>query len=166
MKLIFTLVTFFICFAASAQTKDSLPPPYKRFPTPPPFSLLLSDSTTKFTKAQLQKKKPLLLMLFSPDCSHCQHTAEELLQHKNELKGIQVVMATLHPLWQMNAFVEKYHLRSLPGVTVGKDVQYLLPAFYSVKNLPYMAFYDKKGNLISTFEGGLPVKKALALLKQ
>ena len=105
-------------------------------------------------------------MLFSPECSHCQHTAEELVQHKNELKDVQVVMATLHPLWQMNAFVEKYKLRGLPGVVVGKDVAYLLPSFYGIKNLPYMAFYDKKGALISTFEGGMPVKKAIALLKQ
>jgi thioredoxin-related protein len=146
--------------------RDSIQPPYKRFPTLPPLQLLLGDSTTLYTKADLSKKKPVLVMLFSPDCSHCQHSAEEMVQQKDDLKDIQIVMATLQSIAQMNAFAETYGLKALPNVVLGKDVNYILPAFYGVHNLPYMAFYKKNGALIRTVDGALPIPKVIALFKE
>lgn len=163
MKNLFVVILLqFIVTSAFCQV-DSLQPPFKRFPTLPPIQLLLSDSTTKYTKADIPKKKPVLLMLFSPDCSHCQHTAEELVKFKNETKDFHIVMATLSPLWQMNDFAEKYNLSELENVTVGKDIYFFMPSFYSIKNLPFMAFYNKKGNLMSVFEGAMSIEKVIKL---
>ncbi len=145
---------------------DSTTPPYKKFPTLPPIQLLLGDSTTKFTKENLPQKKPVLIMLFSPECSHCQHEAEELTAYKEEMKNIQVVMITFHPLWQMNEFVEKYKLKELNNVVVGKDLYLVLPSFYSIHNLPFHALYDKKGNLISVFEGSMEISKMLQTFRE
>ena len=156
MKQLLLILFTFLSMAGYAQT-DTITPPYKRFPTLPPINLLLGDSTSKYSKADLPKKTPVLLMLFSPECSHCQHTAEELVKNKEELKNIHIIMATLHPLYQMNEFVEKYHLKDAKNVVVGRDFQFFMPSFYSVKSLPYMAFYDKNGNLIRGMEGSLPV---------
>ena len=72
-----TVITFFVFLQVSilglAQQTD---PPYKRFPTPPPLKLLLTDSSTIFTDKQLKKDTPLFLILFSPDCEHCQTETE------------------------------------------------------------------------------------------
>jgi thioredoxin-related protein len=155
----------FAAFALRAQT-DTIQPPYKRFPHLPAFKLLLGDSATFYTKDALPKNKPVLVMLFSPECSHCQHTAEEIVQHKEALKNIQIIMATLHPISQMNAFVETYGLKDLSNVIVGKDVYFILPPFYSIQNLPYMAFYKKNGALIRTVDGALPMEKVLELFKR
>ena len=138
---------------------DSTQAPYLRFPHLPPFQLLLGDSTTLYTKDALPKGRPVLLMLFSPECSHCQHAAEEIVQHKESLKNIQIVMATLHTITQMNEFATKYGLKAMPNVVLGKDVYFILPPFYSIHNLPYMAFYKKNGDLIRTVEGALPMDK-------
>ncbi len=105
-------------------------------------------------------------MLFSPECSHCQHTAEELQQHKEELKDVEIVMATMHSVTQMNQFIQAYKLNELSNVVVGKDIYYILAPFYNIRNLPFMAFYDKKGKLISVFEGSLPLQKVVAIFKQ
>jgi len=164
-KRFFLLITLFFATAAFAQT-DSIQPPYKRFPHLPPFQLLLGDSTTLYTKETLPKNKPVLLMLFSPECSHCQHTAEEIVQKKEALKGIQIVMATLHTITQMNDFAETYGLKAIPNVVLGKDVHFILPPFFSIRNLPYMAFYKKNGELIQTFEGSLPMDKVIELFKK
>ncbi len=160
-KLFFFLCLFCTTILTEAQVADTAQLPYKRFPTLPPLQLLLGDSTTKYTKNDLPRKKPVLLMLFSPDCSHCQHTAEELLQYKDRLKDLHIVMSTLHPLYQMNAFVEKYRLKELPNLVVGRDMYYLLPSFYGIKSLPYLAFYNKKGGLIMGFEGSMSMDKIL-----
>lgn len=141
-------------------------PPYKRFPSLPPMQLLLGDSVRKFTKQDLPKKKAVLVMLFSPDCSHCQHTAEELPKFAKALKDVQVVMATVHSITQMNEFVRKYGLDKLPNVVVGKDLYFLLPPFYAVKNFPFLAFYNRKGALISVFEGSMPLEKVADVFSQ
>jgi thioredoxin-related protein len=165
MKFWIVLLISFYSSVAIGQV-DTLQAPYKRFPTLPPIQLLLGDSTSKFTKDALPKDKPVMVMLFSPDCSHCQHTAEELLKYREALKDIQIVMATMHSLSDMNAFVSKYRLRELPNLTIGKDIYYLLAPFYAVRNLPYMAFYNAKGDLLSTFEGGLPIPKVVELFNK
>ena len=164
-KNLYLCLALLFSFAAHAQS-DSIQAPYLRFPHVPAFQLLLGDSTTFYKKEALPKNKPLLLMLFSPECSHCQHTAEELVQHKEELKDIQVVMATLHTISQMNAFADTYGLKALPNVVLGKDVYFLLPSFYNIHNLPYMAFYKANGDLIRTFEGSLPIENVLTLFNK
>jgi thioredoxin-related protein len=163
MKHLFAIV-FLTAFLIPAFAQvDTLQPPFKRFPTLPPIQLLLSDSTTKYTKEDIPKKKQVLLMLFSPDCSHCQHTAEELVKFKNQTTDFHIIMATLSPIWQMNDFVEKYRLSDLKNVVVGKDIYFFMPSFYSIKNLPFMAFYNKKGNLMSVFEGSMSIEKVIQL---
>lgn len=164
MRFLITLILCIGTIAGFAQV-DSTTPAFKKYPTLPPLQLLLGDSTTKYTKESLPKKKPVLIMLFSPECSHCQHTAEELVKYKDELKGIQIVMATMHSISQMNAFMEQYHLNQLENVVAGRDIYYILQGFYDMHSLPYLGFYDKKGQLIKGFEGSMPVKKIIETFK-
>jgi thioredoxin-related protein len=164
MKYYLPFILLLLSFVGNAQADNSIAP-YQRFPTLPPIQLLLGDSTTKYTKEHIPKKKHVLLMLFSPDCSHCQHTAEEMLQRKEELKNIHIIMATLHSITEMNAFAEKYGLKQMDNIILGKDIYYFMPSFYSVKNLPYMAFYNQKGKLIQGFEGSMSVQKIIDTFK-
>lgn len=165
MKLLFSLILTIVTFSAFSQAAEPAPA-YKRYPTLPPLQLLLGDSTTKYTKDSIPKKKAVFIMLFSPDCNHCQRTAEEMVAHKEELQDVHIIMATMHPLWQMNNFVAQYSLGQLPNLTVGKDLYFILPGFYNIKYLPFMAFYNNKGALISGIEGGLPIPKVLAIFNQ
>lgn len=100
-------------------------------------------------------------MLFSPDCEHCQHEAEQMVLMKDSLKNLYIIMATTLPIYKMNAFTEKYGLNEMPNVVVARDASYFLPSFYEIRNLPYMALYDKKGKLIKTFEGTVGWDKVL-----
>lgn len=159
-------ISFLISSIAADCQNDLTIPPYKRYPTLPPIQLLLGDSVTKYTKDNIPEKKPVLVMLFSPDCSHCQHTAEEMYKNKENLKSIQIVMATILPLYQMNDFMKKYKLDELDNVVAGKDIYFLLPPFYAIKNFPYMAMYNKKGNLIMGFEGSMPIEKIISVFKE
>jgi thioredoxin-related protein len=158
------LFTALISFTSFAQV-DSTTPPYLKHPVVPPIQLLLSDSTTTYTKANLPGKTPVLLMLFSPECSHCQHETEELIAHIDELKNIQIVMATLHPISRMKEFISQYKLDEQKNIVVGKDIYYILPSFYMIHNLPYMALYDKKGRLIKAAEGSFGIQNVIDIFK-
>lgn len=156
------LLTGSVCFAQL----DTMRPPYQRYPTVPALYLLLQDSSTKYTKADLPKKKPLLIVLFSPDCEHCQQEAEQMVTRKEDFKDIHVVMATTYPLHRMNEFAKKNGLTTMKNVVVAKDQHYLLPPFFNIRNYPFMALYNKNGNLIKTLEGAVGTEKILAAFKQ
>jgi thioredoxin-related protein len=88
-----------------------------------------------------------------------------MYQHKEDLKDIQIVMATILNLTQMNDFMQRYKLNEMPNIVAGKDIFFLLPPFYDIKNFPYMAMYNKKGNLIMGFEGSMPIEKLITVFK-
>lgn len=165
MKLVLLLIAFSFGFSARAQV-DSTTLPYKKYPGLPPLQLLLTDSTTKYTKEKIPAKKPVWIILFSPECSHCQQTAEELVKYKDEIKGLHIVMASMYSIKQIKDFEQTYGLAQLPNVVTGKDIYFLIPPFYNVKSLPFMAFYNKKGELISVFEGSMSVSKVIELFKE
>jgi thioredoxin-related protein len=159
MKLfICALLTFFASGNIIAQNASDTSAPYRRYPEVPPFSILETDSVSLFSKADLKKNKPVLIIVFSPDCEHCQHETEEIIRHMDEFKKVQIIMATMMPFASMKNFYTKFELAKFNNIKVGKDIQNMLPSFYMVHNLPYLAMYDKKGKLLSTFEGNMKIE--------
>jgi peroxiredoxin len=159
LKKILLVFSLAISLAAYSQA-DSVTPAYLKFPSIPPFELLQIDSSSLFTKSDLKKNQPLLLMYFSPDCEHCKHQTEDLLKEIRSFKKIQIVMATYQPFESMKSFYEKYDLAKY-NIHVGRDSKFVLPPFFRMANLPYLALYDKKGQLITTMEGNQKVNKIL-----
>lgn len=165
MKKILSAVVFSLIASVAIGQVDTILPPYKKFPTLPPLNLLLGDSVTVFTKASLPHKKKVVIMFFSPECSHCQHEAQEIVSHKEELKDIQYVMATILPLWEMNQFAKTYGLDSMKNVVLGRDIYGTMLSFYDIRNFPYHALYDKKGKLVHAADGSMDPNKVLELFK-
>jgi thioredoxin-related protein len=161
MKKIVAFIVAISIFHSSFCQPDSIQPLYKRFPTPPPFKLLLTDSSSIFTDKDLKKNMPVLIMVFSPDCEHCQHHAEEMINNREKFKNIQIVMASVYPISKLKEFYIHYQLDKMDHLTIGQDREFILGTFYKMKSMPFLAFYDKKGKLIDVFEGALPVDKIL-----
>ncbi len=166
MKRLFLFSSFlFIVIVSFCQQDSTALPPYKRFPTVPPFKLLKVDSSSYFTKNDLKKNKPVLIILFNPDCDHCKHEIEEIIKNIEQLKNVQIVMATNMPFDIMKSFYEKYDLEKFENITVGRDFQYLLPSFYQIRFMPYLAMYDKKRNLLNSFEGSMKIEDLINIFK-
>jgi len=171
MKKIYLVITALtICQFLSAQKLANQPAtdtanasaPYMRYPTIPPFHLLKLDSATYLTKDSIRKNRKTIFMYFSPTCEHCKHQTEAILADFKDFKDIEIVMATYMPFDEMKEFDEHYKIYEHPNIKVGRDEKMLMPAFYRILNLPYLALYDRKGNLITTFEG---TQKTDVLLK-
>ena len=155
-----------IALKSFAQPADTSQPYFKRFPVITPFQVLLADSITMYKKADLPAGKPVVFMIFSPECNHCQHEAEQIVKLKEQLKDITIIMITMHPFGAMKDFISKYRLNEVPNVIVGRDIYYLMPAFYKFHNLPFYAFYNKEGNLMSVFEGSVNIANLVELMKE
>jgi thioredoxin-related protein len=165
MKSIFLFLFLSIAFASFAQL-DTMRPAYQRYPTVPSLQLILEDSATKYTKADLPKNKPLLLMMFSPDCEHCKQEASQIAANIGAFKNMHIVMTTPYPIYRMREFAATTGISGLKNIVVAKDHYYLLPPFFAMRNFPFMALYDRKGNLIKTIEGATSIKKILEAIKE
>jgi len=140
-----------------AQTNTPLQPAYLRFPTVPPFNILKVDSATWLTRDDLRKNHRTLIMFFSPECEHCKHQTEDILAASGQFKDIEIVMATYQPFSEMKEFYQYYRIADHPNIKMGRDEKYFFGPFYNIHNLPFLGLYDKKGNLITTFEGNQKV---------
>lgn len=142
---------------ARAQNADT--PAFKKNPAVPQFTLLQVDSSE--LNSNTLKQQPTLIMYFSPTCDHCQHQWADMVQHKDKLKNIQIIMATYQPFDEMAEFYKKEKIASYPNIHMGRDTEFRLVPFYRMRSLPYQALYDKNGKLITTFEGNVKVEKML-----
>jgi thioredoxin-related protein len=159
---------YLLCQQATAQTAETATSQkadtalYLRFPVVPPFTLYKVPDSTKFTKADLNKKKNTLLIVFSPECDHCQHETKAITDAINKFKKIQIVMASWLPYQQIQKFYTDFNIAAYPNITMGWDKSFFLPPYYKLSSLPFMALYDKKGNLLSVYEGSVKIEKILA----
>ncbi len=145
-------------YSVQAQTSAGLPEaPYLKNPEFPPIRLLKVDSVHYVTKDDIKKNHKILLMFFSPECEHCKHQTQDILADFSKFKDIIIVMATFQPFDEMKTFYGYYRIADHSNILMGRDEKYLLPPFYRMKSLPYLALYDKKGQYITSFEGNQKV---------
>ena len=146
MKTLFLLsiCTFFSCIL-SAQSQAIGEPAYKRIPTLPPFSLLLAADSTIFTKQQLKKKKPFIIMVFSPDCDHCIHATEDLITNIKSFKNTEIILASSLSYQTVQKFYKDLNIAAYTNIHVGYDSKRFLSSFYEVRNFPSIFLYNKKG---------------------
>jgi len=158
MKKILLLACMIVAVAGvQAQSKDTLPP-YKKVPVVPPFKLLRTDSSW-FAKDDLPAKKPVVVIYFSPDCSHCQLEMKEITDSMQLLDKAFFVLASFKQMDEIKEFSDKYHLQNFSNIVVGRDTKYFIPSFYKVRFTPFIAVYDKHGKLVKAFESGAKVSE-------
>ncbi|MEO8412195.1 MAG: redoxin domain-containing protein [Ginsengibacter sp.] len=155
MKKLFVLPVCIFFYVIAFSQDDSTAPVYQRFPTIPQFTVYKAPDSTSFTRNDLKKHKPVIFMIFSPDCEHCQHETEKLLANIDKFKNTQIVMITYLPYNEMMIFYKNYKIANYPEITMARDTKFFFPVFFKVTNLPSIFVYDKKGDLKKNFEGSV-----------
>lgn len=139
-----------------------------------PYRILTTDSVYA-TPAKLKKTAPVMLIYFSPDCTHCQHFTEELTDifkqetkdHKKLLLKTQIVMVTFASLQAIQVFNRDYGLNHYPNVIIGTEgYTYTTLNYYQVKSTPYIAIYNKKGILVKAYDKVPGMTNLLASVKK
>jgi thiol-disulfide isomerase/thioredoxin len=162
-NIIFLFALFFLSLEGFSQA-DSTAPVYLRFPTIPQFTVYKAPDSTVFSRDNLQKKKPVVFIIFSPDCEHCQHETEALLANIDKFKNTQIVMITYLPYEEMIQFYKKYKIADYPQITMARDTKFFFPVFFKVRNLPSIFVYDKKGDFKKNFEGSVKIDSVSEVL--
>ncbi|ACT92518.1 TlpA family protein disulfide reductase [Dyadobacter fermentans] len=130
-----------------------------------PFQIRLVNGQ-QYTSSQLAAG-PVVLIYFSPDCEHCQDFTKDLLKNYSVVANKQVVMVTFQSMDMLKPFVSQHSLGTYPNFKVGTEgTSYLVQRYYQIRSFPYIAIYDKKGNLVRTFEGEQPHSEIFKAMKQ
>lgn len=162
MKNFFLLLISFFLASSVHAANDTIPAHLKNLKLPD-FKLLLSDSVTNFYTEQLSSKKTTILISFSPDCDHCKQQTKEIIENIKQLKDVQIVMATTLPFDMMKAFHAEYKIASYKNIVMGRDVLYFFPKYFLNHYLPLIAIYNKKGDLVHYFDGGVSTTELIRL---
>lgn len=163
-KIFFLLFLFSYTLASAQQAKDSSMPVYLKDPTIPAFTIVTTDSTT-FTKSDLPKNKTVIVIYFSPDCSHCQYEAKQIVQYMDSLKDVYFVWTSYHPMAEIKDFFVKYGLDKFKNIIVGRDTKYFIPAYYKVESTPFIAVYNRKGIFTKEFREGAKAEELIQAVK-
>jgi thioredoxin-related protein len=161
MKKLLLLSTFFlIIYAGFSQTstQKNNAPTYISNPVIPEFTVYKAPDSISFTKENLHKKKSTLIMVFSPECGHCQHVTTLLLNDINHFKNTQILMTTWLPYNEMISFYNTYKIADYPQITMAWDKKDFFLPYYHVQSFPMLIAYDKKGKLINTFDGNVKME--------
>ena len=139
--------------------------------TPPqgfPNYHILDQDSVYVTPANLKKNKPVMVIYFAPDCSHCQHLMYELKPKMQDLKNVQVVMVTfVMQLKAIQVFYRDFDLKKYPNFTVGTEgTTYTVQRFYNVHTTPYIALYDKNRKLVKAWDKAPTVDELDAEVKK
>jgi thioredoxin-related protein len=161
-KIIFYFLFLLSTHSALAQADTSLL--YIKYPDVPPFTITKLPDSTTFAKANLQKKKALMLMIFSPDCEHCQHEVKEIIAYINLFKNVQIVMVSNLDYHYIKTFYKEYNIAHYPNIILGRDTSFLLRTFFHIQFLPAIFLYNKKGKFVKAFDGSVPVQNIAAAL--
>ncbi len=153
--LIGCLLIAMVGFSQKSMT-DSVPA-YIRAGVIPSFISYAAPDSTLFSKQDVHKGKPVLLMIFSPDCSHCQNVTKEIIKNIDHFKKAQIIMITWLPYPEMTAFYKDYKIANYPEIKMAWDSKYFFLPYYNVRNYPKLIVYDKKGKYVKEFQGDVNI---------
>jgi thiol-disulfide isomerase/thioredoxin len=162
-KTIFFFAILFLSITVFSQY-DTIPP-YLKTKVVPNFVLLSIDSVA-FTQNVLAENKNTIIMLFNPDCGHCQEQLELLLTIPEVLKTTTLILATTEPLKKIKSFYDKYQLQKYPWIHIGKDPKYFFGVYYKPKTIPVLAFYNKQKQFVYFNQGNVKKKEIIKALKK
>ncbi|MEP6465802.1 MAG: thioredoxin domain-containing protein [Parafilimonas sp.] len=162
------LLFFFIVIATTysvyAQDYDTNPAYQKDSLHIPAFTVLQTDSVYTNDK-KIPNDKPVVIIYFSPECGHCQITADEFSKRMADMKDIYFVWVSYYPLPEIKTFAKKFNLQQFNNIIIGRDENYTIPTYFRVKFTPFMAVYNKEHHLIKTYDQGTEADTLINSLK-
>jgi len=138
--------------------------PYAKDPHIPVFSMISAADGTEITNKTIPSNfKYTCIIIFSPDCSHCQHEAEELNKNADKFKNVLFIWDSYREMEGIKKFASTYNLLSKPNIVIGRDPAFTIPTFYRPKMTPFLALYEN-GNFVRVWDQGVEVAELMKFI--
>jgi thiol-disulfide isomerase/thioredoxin len=156
------IVSLFASLTLLAQGNIDPNAPFLKDKNIPKFTLNLTTGKS-FSNKQIPKTKYTCIIIFSPDCSHCQEEAAELTKNADKFKSVFFIWNSYKEMADIKAFAIKYGLDKQSNVIVGRDPEFSIPVFFRPRMTPFVALYAN-GQLLKVYEQGVKVPELLKII--
>lgn len=161
------IIIAFLLFSASLHTqaqqaKDTIPA-YQKEPLPS-FNIMVLPDSTKFSKADIENNKAVIVVFFSPDCEHCKHFTKQLVEKYDSLKQAKIIMVSSLDFSIIRKFYTENKIADYPAITMGRDANYFFGTYFTIRSFPGVAVYDKHGKFQKFFNGTASIEEIIKLL--
>jgi hypothetical protein len=119
----------------------------------PALTMRLVDTTILLNTDQIKTGMPLVIIYFSPDCSHCREETRQLVSHIDQFKNVRFLFLTPMSYDDLIYFYKEFKLDRYPNITVGQDNHLSFYHYFNPKGIPYTAVYDNDKKLKQIFVG-------------
>jgi peroxiredoxin len=128
--------------------------PYIKDKHLPAFSLMSVEGKEITNKDLPKNYKYTVIIIFSPDCSHCEHEAAEINKNADKFKNVLFIWDSYRDMDLIKKFAAKYNLAGQSNVIIGRDAAFTIPSFFRPRMTPFVALYEK-GNFVKVWEQGV-----------
>lgn len=105
-------------------------------------------------------KEKIILILFQPDCDHCQREAKEIRENLNAFKNYNLYFISADQMANVKKFGEDYDLLGQPNVHFAlTTVDNVIKNFGSIPAPSVYIYTDQK--LVQKFNGEVTIEKIL-----
>ena len=167
MKYLLTIILSGLLFSSiHAQKKAPVVDPnapYLKDNKIPAFSITGMDGR-EITNKQLPKYKFTCIIIFSPDCPHCQKEAAEINKYAAKFKNVLFIWDSFRDMESIKNFAVDFNLMNKPNIIVGRDPNFTIASFYRPRMTPFMALY-LNGSLLKVYEQGAEVLELAKIIE-
>ena len=156
------IVSLIASMSLFAQENIDPNAPFLKDKNIPKFTLNLTTGKS-FSNTQIPKTKYTCIIIFSPDCSHCQDEATELTKNADKFKSVFFIWNSYKEMADIKAFATKYGLDKQSNVVVGRDPEFSIPVFFRPRMTPFVALYAN-GQFLKVYEQGVKVPELLKII--
>jgi peroxiredoxin len=132
-----------------------------------PASDLPDLTITKLDNSQVRVKELKgrnILVLFQPDCDHCQRETKEIKAHLPAFKDYTLYFVSNYPADQLRQFSRDYELAFEPNVVFATATLEGILNTLGPQPSPSVYIYDEQGRLVKSFLGETKVENILQAL--
>lgn len=127
----------------------------------PPMIFTMADGSTKTLKDISGK---LVVVLYQPDCDHCQREASAISEHLSSFDAYKVYFITVEPFDVIEKFANDYRLSGNSNIFFGRtEIESIINNFGQI-SAPSVYVYTQEGKLKKNFNGETPIEDILQSL--
>jgi peroxiredoxin len=127
-----------------------------------PAKSQIPDLLITFENGQIQSarnlKGKMLLILFQPDCDHCQREAVDFRENMEHFKNIPMYFVSASTIEEVQKFADEYKLSQFPNIRWGTTTVSNILSTYGAIDAPSVYLYDEQGKLVHNFNGEVAVE--------
>lgn len=165
MRLTFNLcfVFTFVALLSCAQKKKEAQPAANKpvVNDLPAMPILFADGTQRSVKELTGKT---VLVLFFPDCDHCQREAEQIRKNLEAFKDYNLYFISSAPLPEIEKFSVDYQLKGAHAVHFAQTAPENVIASFGPIETPSLYIYSTEGRLVQSFNGEVDISVVLKYL--